>query len=162
MDKQKAIIVDLDGTVADCEHRLHHIKNGNRDWDAFFDAMVHDTYIPGSWEKIMKETAKVTDTFPWVTFITGRRDSHFNQTLDWLEKYIPLEWSIDYNLEMRDTNDFREDTIVKKELADKCSVNLEYILAFDDRPRIIEMWESNGIPTITMGEWKEFDHANKT
>ena len=32
----KAFIFDIDGTLADASHRLHHIQNGNKDWDAFF------------------------------------------------------------------------------------------------------------------------------
>ena len=31
------VVVDLDGTVADCTHRLHHIRGrGRKNWDAFF------------------------------------------------------------------------------------------------------------------------------
>ena len=31
------VVVDLDGTLADCTHRLHHIRGrGRKNWDAFF------------------------------------------------------------------------------------------------------------------------------
>ena len=31
------VVVDLDGTLADCTHRLHHIRGRRRkNWDAFF------------------------------------------------------------------------------------------------------------------------------
>lgn len=34
----KTVIFDLDGALCDISHRLHHIKNGNKNWDAFFAA----------------------------------------------------------------------------------------------------------------------------
>jgi FMN phosphatase YigB (HAD superfamily) len=35
----KAILFDVDGTLANCEHRVHHVQNGNRDWNKFFAEM---------------------------------------------------------------------------------------------------------------------------
>lgn len=37
--KTKAIIVDIDGTIANITHRLHHVKqpNGKKNFDAFFE-----------------------------------------------------------------------------------------------------------------------------
>lgn len=32
------IVFDLDGTLADCEHRIHHITKEPKDWRAFFEA----------------------------------------------------------------------------------------------------------------------------
>ena len=39
------IICDIDGTLADLHHRLHHIKNGNKNWDAFFAEVKDDLPI---------------------------------------------------------------------------------------------------------------------
>ena len=41
----QAIIVDIDGTLADLSHRLHHIKGGRRDYEAFYAAMGADPLI---------------------------------------------------------------------------------------------------------------------
>lgn len=42
----RAIICDVDGTVADCRHRLHHVLPGSkRDWGAFFSKMADDAPI---------------------------------------------------------------------------------------------------------------------
>jgi hypothetical protein len=31
------VVVDLDGTLADCTHRLHHVRgHGRKNWEAFF------------------------------------------------------------------------------------------------------------------------------
>ena len=36
------IIVDIDGTIADCSHRLHYIKGEKKDWNSFFKAAGKD------------------------------------------------------------------------------------------------------------------------
>jgi phosphoglycolate phosphatase-like HAD superfamily hydrolase len=39
----RAAIFDIDGTLADATHRLHHVTGSNRNWDAFFQEAAHDT-----------------------------------------------------------------------------------------------------------------------
>lgn len=39
----KYIIVDLDGTLANIDHRLHYIKQNKPDWNAFYGACKDDT-----------------------------------------------------------------------------------------------------------------------
>jgi len=39
---KKAIIVDIDGTLADVEHRVHHVQNEPKDWKSFNENMEHD------------------------------------------------------------------------------------------------------------------------
>jgi hypothetical protein len=41
------VVVDLDGTLADCTHRLHHIRGERaKNWDAFFAACHLDQPNP--------------------------------------------------------------------------------------------------------------------
>lgn len=64
---------------------------------------------------------------------------------------------------MRPTGDTREDTVLKKEIYETLvAKHLNVLVAFEDRPRIIEMWQSCGLPTFKMGEWKDFEHAAQT
>jgi hypothetical protein len=37
------VICDLDGTFCDIRHRLHFVKDGNKDWKSFFDNIENDT-----------------------------------------------------------------------------------------------------------------------
>src|SRR5262245_49979 len=37
-----AVLVDIDGVVADAGHRLHLVERRPRDWDAFFAAAADD------------------------------------------------------------------------------------------------------------------------
>ena len=36
------IVCDLDGTLANCEHRVHHVQNKPKNWDAFYAGVRED------------------------------------------------------------------------------------------------------------------------
>ena len=38
------VIFDVDGTIADCEHRRHFVENNN-DWKSFKEQTVNDTPV---------------------------------------------------------------------------------------------------------------------
>lgn len=38
----KTIVIDIDGTIADCAHRLHHIQKHPKDWKTFFAESAND------------------------------------------------------------------------------------------------------------------------
>jgi len=39
------VIFDVDGTLANCEHRMHWIRHRPKNWAAFNRAMPYDTPI---------------------------------------------------------------------------------------------------------------------
>jgi len=41
-----AVVLDLDGVLADTRHRMHHLRARPKDWDGFFTAAVHDPAHP--------------------------------------------------------------------------------------------------------------------
>lgn len=41
----KAVIFDIDGTLADLSHRLHHVSGKPKNWDAFFAEADRDALI---------------------------------------------------------------------------------------------------------------------
>lgn len=41
----RAVVFDIDGTLSDASHRLHHVTGGNRNWDAFFTEMAADPVV---------------------------------------------------------------------------------------------------------------------
>jgi len=100
-------IIDIDGVIADCTHRLHYLATDPKDWDAFFDAMVNDTPIPN-----MRDFVRAIAGSYRIVYLTGRPTSHFKQTVAWLSDYgFPYG-----ELIMRETGDHRPDYEVKKEL----------------------------------------------
>lgn len=137
-------LVDIDGTIADCGHRLHHIEarpDFKKDWNAFYDAMVADKPIIG-----MCNLIRVLNDSYKIVYITGRPDSHRRQTSEWLDKfYLPR-----YDLVMRKAGDHRADYVVKEELFKKSVLPVYGFpsIAIEDRKQVVDMWRSLGILTL--------------
>ena len=104
------IIVDIDGTLSDSRHRLHHLQSKPKNWPAFFDEMVNDP--PYQW---VVDLVRLLARDHLIMLASGRPDSHQPQTIEWLGKQ-GVPWT---ELHMRKTGDYRLDTIVKKEILDK-------------------------------------------
>ena len=127
----KAIIVDVDGTVAD-----HKKVRGPHDL-----SRVHLDNPKGSIIGIVK---KFHDTHH-ILIVSGRQDSCKDATLEWLHRHevIPND-SNKFSLMMRATGDNRKDSIVKREIFDNFIngvFNVDFVL--DDRDQVVEMWRGD-------------------
>lgn len=132
------VIVDMDGTLADVGHRLHHIKgSGSKNWHAFFEGMDADPPNP----EIVNMVREHADSHE-IIVITGRPDSYRQRTIDWLNRYgVPFS-----RLYMRRERDRRPDTIVKKELFEALGPQKAQVaLVIDDRPSVCDMWRDCGL-----------------
>lgn len=141
----RAYLFDIDGTLANCDHRKHHIEGEKKDWDAFYatchlDAPIHH----------IVDLARLLDFQEGVVFVTGRGEEQRGATLTWLRViggwYAPV-------LYMRPAKDYRADDIVKGELLDRIIADgYEPIMAFDDRNSVVKMWRARGIPCAQVAE----------
>ena len=142
----RCYLFDLDGTLCNIDHRLHHIQNGNKNWDAFYAACLYDEPIPH-----MVELARTLSKTAPIVYVSGRSDAVRLQTCGWfgangLPATIrpPLN---DLALYMRKHGDHRQDHVVKLELLQQILADgFKPIMAFDDRNQVVEMWRANGIP----------------
>jgi uncharacterized HAD superfamily protein len=131
------IIVDIDGTISDCRHRMHHILKDKKDWDAFH-AEIH-------LDQPIQPVASIVRSLQPLSFIiicTGRPVEYRKQTLEWLDKH-----KIRANeLFMRCTGDYRPADIVKEEMLHvmHCKGHNPQ-LAFEDKQSCVDMWRRNGI-----------------
>lgn len=133
---KKIIIFDIDGTLADCAHRLHHVRTGKKDWKAFSENMDKDKPIPPIVE-ICKAFYKQDY---YILLCTGRNEEHRDKTLAWLEKYaIPF-----HELRMRKDSDYRSDVIVKEEMIHPDEFE-RILFVVEDRSRVVEFWRKKGI-----------------
>ena len=147
-DDKKVVIYDLDGTLADIDHRIHFIEGGVRkDWDGFFNEMGNDTLREGVASLI---TTCYKDHITII--VTGRPSNYRKKTEKWLKKYnIPYK-----ALYMRKAGDFRPDYIVKQEILDRFLPKDKIEMVVDDRRQVISMWRSNKLPVIDVGDGKDF------
>lgn len=129
--RKNAVIVDLDGTIAnhDQRHWAHyHLVDGDSPiWDVI-EAVQHE--------------------FDWgnaVIFMSGREDSCFELTRDWICKHFNWEQS-NVELYMRETGDHRADFVVKNELFDRHILGKYNVKrCYDDRDQVVALWREKGL-----------------
>lgn len=133
-------IFDLDGTLADLSHRLHHITSTPKNWRAFFSSVLDDAPI----EHVVELYHIVNRKKP-VVFVSGRSDECRDATIQWLVKH---NFTIQANgLYMRTAGDRRPDYLVKYDLLQQLRADgWNPVMAFDDRDQVVQMWRENGIP----------------
>lgn len=133
----RCYIFDLDGTMFDCSHRLHHIEESPKDWRAFFAATSGDSPIAHIIE-MAHALSKTAD----LVFVSGRSDECRAATCEQLRAH-----RLSGPLYMRKTGDHRDDNIIKGELLDLVIADgYAPIMAFEDRTRVVNMWRARGIP----------------
>ena len=84
-----------------------------------------------------------------VLLVSGREDKYREQTINFLDKH-----QINHEkLMMRETGDFRKDSIIKKEIFDtqiRGFYNIDFVL--DDRNQVVEMWRQLGLTCLQVAE----------
>lgn len=73
-------VFDVDGVLADVEHRRHHLRGHRRDWDAFFAAAADDPPLaPGI--ELAQQAQRDGHV---VVYLSGRPERLRDVTLAWL------------------------------------------------------------------------------
>jgi hypothetical protein len=140
----RCYLFDIDGTVADCSHRLHHILKHPKDWDSFFAECSDDAPI----EHICDLVRLLMLDTP-VVYVSGRSDQCRDLTEQWLKQHDI--WT--GYLYMRDEGDHRDDDIVKIDLLYQIRAEgWRPIMVFEDRSRVVLAWREAGIPCAQVAE----------
>jgi predicted kinase len=155
----RAVIFDIDGTLANCDHRLHYLDNG-RNWDGFFGDMHLDTPIEavawlaqfiasnaraGAFDTDMKGIMR--DDHVAVLVVTARPDDKDYRAVT--EKWLADHDIVYDKIYMRAGGDYRPDQIVKGEILQQILEDgYDPFLVVDDRPQVVDMWRSFGITTF--------------
>ena len=140
---QKAIICDIDGTLS--------LKHDGRTW---YDASTSDLDKPN---KPVLALLRLIQEANWhglnteqdcqIIFLSGRQEKDREPTEKFLEKHMLKR----YPLFMRTTDDFRNDTIIKRELYEEnVKGKYEILFVLDDRNSekcpVVDMWRELGLP----------------
>ena len=166
MFNKRTIVCDLDGTLCNIEHRLHHIQREDDqtklkrkpDWDAFFAGVIDDTVNEPVLEFLCNYMGEL-DSYR-IVFCSGRPERCRADTLDWLaDKCLgflsgiyDLTESFKYELYMRQDGDRRRDDIVKQEILDQYIDKDDVAIVLDDRQSVVDMWRSNGLTCFQVAD----------
>lgn len=139
-------IFDVDGTIADVEHRRHYVATKPKNWKAFNAAMSLDQPIEPV-VLVLRSLASLP--MNRVVLCSGRGEENRHVTEWWLDMHaIPY-----HALYMRAEKDNRADYIVKEELLHRLRVDgYDPEMVFDDRNSVVAMWRRNGLICAQVAE----------
>lgn len=147
------VVVDLDGTLANIDHRLHYVQRERKDFDSFYKEQYRDQM--NGWCRALILGANAVGAK--VIIVSARPKSMFLQTAQWLiENGIP-QGSLDLYL-LRGENDYTPDHDLKRSwLHSKCVNKEDILFVVDDRQRVVDMWRSEGLVCLQAYAWEEFN-----
>lgn len=138
-------VFDLDGTLADTRHRLHHVRSTPRRWDLFFRAAVDDRPLAEG-VALAVERARECE----IVYVTGRPERCRRDTVAWLERHgLP-----DGRVWMRPNSDRRPARATKTELVRRLARNRTVAVAVDDDELVCEAYEHAGF-TVVRARWMD-------
>tara|TARA_B100000287_G_C20511994_1_gene733431 strand:- start:477 stop:923 length:447 start_codon:yes stop_codon:yes gene_type:complete len=145
MEKQ-TIIFDVDGTIADVEHRRHFVTQKPADWKSFKEETVNDTPVQWVVDIAKRFIAQGDD----VAFFSARNESQRGITETQISEWIGNGHK---GLFLRPDGDFRPDEEFKSDLADKFEeFGGKIDLVFDDRNKVVDMWRARGTTVVQVAE----------
>ena len=134
------ICFDIDGTLANIEHRLDYVRCKPKNWAAF-DAGIPNDKVNEPVAEVLRQMAKTRNT---IILASGRNERSRQATVDWLRN---KGLNLYQKLYMRKADDFRADDIIKDEIIDEIVADYGKLpdMWFDDRPRVVRAVRKRGI-----------------
>lgn len=140
------VVVDLDGTLANIDHRLSLIRETPKRWDEFHNACDKDK--PNEW--CVDLVCAMLEMGHRVKIVTARSDIALIKTLAWLDKHVPgVELAM-----IRKVRDHRQDDVLKEAwLLDQTKSEILFVV--EDRQRVVDMWRRHGLVCLQCDAWAE-------
>lgn len=138
----KTVVFDIDGTLADIEHRRPMLDGDRPNWAAFNAAMGEDT-LNAPIVSLYRTLWAASDYD--VIVVSGRNEDFRDITERW---FVWNELPFD-RLIMRKSTDHRADYLVKQDICDMLLAEgkqIEFVV--DDRQQVVDMWRRNGITCL--------------
>lgn len=151
--EDKLWIFDVDGTMANDEHRKHHLLGDKREWDEFFSKQ----HLDEPYEAVLTVLDALKAQGHKCIVITGRDERHREATLEWIMQHHDGNFSSD-DLYMRPKDDRRNDDLIKEEILERIlTENPNYVVqgVFEDRHRVVDMWRRNGYYCFECNQTRE-------
>ena len=143
---KEAIIVDLDGTLADVEHRIHHVRSSKKDWKAFFTGIPGDS-VNHAVAALYRMAVLAGYT---VLFVSGRPENYRAASEKWLAENAFDDY---FALFMRPAGDNKQDTEVKSIIYDRLiAPYFDVVFTVDDRDAVVKMWRAKGLVCMQVAE----------
>ena len=141
------IVIDLDGTLANIDHRLHLVQGKKKDFDKFYKLVGGDT--PNDWCRRMMNV--FWQTGYEVAIVSARRESCRADTIRWLNDHH-INSSALYLV--RPDGDSTPDQELKMAwLKEYGAENILFVV--DDRQKVVDSWRAAGVTCLQAYAWEE-------
>lgn len=159
--KRRTIVFDLDGTVANINHRLPLIQRKKPDWDAFYEACDKDTVNEWCKEIIWNSLKAGTD----VCIVSARDRRVLAKTEYWMYENV-LNFLTPGQLDnypgygrfemflLRDGDSTPDVELKRQWLLKHGKENIVFVV--DDRQRVVDFWRSEGLVCLQCYAWTEW------
>lgn len=137
---KNTIVVDLDGTLCDCSHRVHLAQA--KQWEEFHKGIPEDKVYEDV-HQIMSALLGYYD----IILLTSRDEKTRQATMDWFEANKILDF-VD-ELLMRPEGNHESDHILKPRLLMEYFGSLErakekVLFILEDRDKVVQIWRDLG------------------
>jgi FMN phosphatase YigB (HAD superfamily) len=146
MDAFSVVVFDIDGTIANNDHRKVWVEQSPKDWKRYNEGMLED----GVNHDIVHLMSQLYYNNR-IILCTGREDVYAAETWQWLDKNDLTEYVED--MYMRRAKDYRPDSIVKVELLER--ITADYArpwLWVDDRQQVVDAIRAQGVRVLQVAE----------
>ena len=140
-----AVIFDIDGTLADVEHRRGYLEGDNPNWAAF-NAAIGDDRV----HQNVFRLARTLNAAGNAIILCSGRDGGFRRLTELWLTFNEVGYD---GLYMRSAGDGRKDHVVKMELLDQIiSDGFKPWLVVDDRSSVVAAWRARGLTCLQCAE----------
>ena len=147
MDRQPAVIVDMDGTLCDVSAVIH-LQAEPDGFTAFHEGCAQCPPNPAVVDWCLDHHRRGRA----ILIVTGRDAWTRGLTTQWLSEHLPVPAAGVY---MRGDGDFRSNVDIKREIHSLLAATYDITAAIDDDPEIVELWQELGIPVAMVLGWGE-------
>jgi len=152
----KAVVCDLDGTLANVGHRVHLVRQDSKQFDEFY-ARAKDDEI-NDWCRVLINSVQGHYRVP-VWIVSARPKTLKDVTKKWL-----ADNGVHYEklfLLREDEKDNTPDQELKRKWLWDNGGPEKILFVVDDRKRVIDMWRAEGVTCLQCADWPEYKKTEK-
>ncbi len=153
--KPPAVIIDIDGTLADVHGISHHIRKipGAKHKD--FTEFHRRSPDAAPKQQALDYIADAQEAGMVIIILTARREMWLAESKRFLDRHVPVP----YELYMRPDDDTGNDIQFKRHLLTYLRRHYDVRGAIEDNPQVAAMFESAGVPVeiVPDGRWAELE-----
>jgi uncharacterized HAD superfamily protein len=143
--KTKIILMDIDGTLANGEHRTHlYGKRESYTWKAYVEASIHDT--PHTEIQWLNHIMSEQNTY--IIMLTARSESGREVTEKWLKLHNIIYDELILKPEIDAINLVSDHNFKERILDELIAKDMKPFMVFEDRTSVVNMFRSRGIPVL--------------